>query len=83
MHSGWHAVNIDFQSLDLKSDCKRGDFWGLKILNFNLSQHKQFLSTQIILIHRHKIYLYVSIPHPPSETEVHMNLMPTVDVLFI
>ncbi len=30
MHSGRLVVNIDFQPLGLKSDCKKGVFWGLK-----------------------------------------------------
>jgi hypothetical protein len=33
MHSGLHLFNIDFQSLDLKSDRKEGGILGTEILN--------------------------------------------------
>jgi hypothetical protein len=39
MQSGWyHAVDVDFQHLGLKSDCKEGGggILGTKILNLNL-----------------------------------------------
>jgi hypothetical protein len=67
MHSGRHVVNIDLQSLGLKSDRNEGGILGLKfkIQIFTFSQHKQFISTQTMLIHRNKIYTYVSIPYPP------------------
>ncbi len=51
MHSGRLAVNIDFQPLDPKSDCKGGEDSGdkkFKILIFTFSQHKQFISTDHI-----------------------------------
>jgi hypothetical protein len=35
VYSGQHVVDIDFQPLGLKSDCKERGFWGLKSLHFH------------------------------------------------
>jgi hypothetical protein len=45
MYSGWQVFNIYFQNLGLKSDPKKGVFWGRKfnIKTFTFSQHKQFI----------------------------------------
>jgi hypothetical protein len=67
--SGRHQVNIDFQPLSLKSDRKEAGILGTKNLifkSFTFLQHKQFISTQTILILRNIIYTYVAIPHPPA-----------------
>jgi hypothetical protein len=66
VYSGRHVVNIDLHPLSLKSDRKEGGFRGLKFKILNLYIFTKDTSTQTILIHRYKIYTYVSIPPPPS-----------------
>ncbi len=88
MHSGRHVVNIDLQPLGLKSDRNEGGILGLKfkIQIFTFSQHKQFISTQTMLIHRKKSTHMCPFPIPPVlekiKIEVNMNVTPGTDYVF-